>query len=139
MKESFKLRNMNRLYFKSMMMLAVMALMCTIANASPITREQAQQRAAQFLQRCPGSLLLTPVSQEAKLSPRRFARVAGGVTVSQPSTPLYYVFNRGTDEGFVIVSGLDSTLPVLGYTDHGSFDFPNLPPNMQAWLASYED
>ena len=32
-------------------------------------------------------------------------------------TDAYYVFNRENDEGFIIVSGDDKTIPVLGYCD----------------------
>jgi hypothetical protein len=37
------------------------------------------------------------------------------------------VFNIGTNEGFVIVSGDDRTPAVLGYSDKGSFDMDRLP------------
>ena len=51
----------------------------------------------------------------------------------------YFVFNVGTDRGFVIVSGEDRVRPVLGYTDKGTFDPDNLPDNMRAWLANYQE
>ncbi len=51
----------------------------------------------------------------------------------------YFVFNVGTDRGFVIVSGEDRVRPVLGYADKGTFDPDNLPDNMRAWLANYQE
>ena len=38
----------------------------------------------------------------------------------------YYVFNIGKSNGFVIVSGLDCTTPVLGYSDEGTEKSGNL-------------
>jgi len=101
--------------------------------AAPITREQARKNALEFLKTAKGSRQLAPVQNRAKLAPRR------GVKTLAPETELYYVFNRGNQEGYVIVSGDDLTLPVLGYTDEGEFDYNNLPENMRWWLDSREE
>ena len=50
-----------------------------------------------------------------------------------------YVFNVADDEGFVIVSNDDRTVPVLGYSTSGSIDPDNMPANMRAWLQGYAD
>ncbi len=49
----------------------------------------------------------------------------------------YYVFDRGTDGGYVIVSGDDRLRPVLGYAAQGRFDEDSIPPNMRWWLGEY--
>ncbi len=103
---------------------------CLVAQADPITRQQAQQRAEAFLQNAQGSKRLSPVRSSAKLAPRHKAATT--------DFELYYVFNRGDQEGYVIASGDDKTLPVLGYTDSGEFDYKQLPDNMRAWLTDYE-
>jgi hypothetical protein len=46
----------------------------------------------------------------------------------------YYVFNVNNDQGFVIVSGDDVAVPVLGYSDNGKYDENNLPPNFVYWM-----
>ena len=33
----------------------------------------------------------------------------------------YYIFSRGAGKGYVIVSGDDSTAPIIGYTDMGDY------------------
>ena len=99
-------------------------------SAAPITREQARQKAVEFLKNARGSKQLAPVQNKTKLSPRRLAPKA--------QRELYYVFNRGYNEGYVIVSGDDKTLSVLGYTEEGEFDYNNLPDNMRYWLQGYE-
>jgi len=49
----------------------------------------------------------------------------------------FYVFNIGDNEGFVIASANDQTNKILGYSDHGQFDFSNLPPNFKYVLENY--
>jgi len=51
---------------------------------------------------------------------------------------LYYVFNSGTNNGFIIIAGDDNSTPVLGYTLSGNFDTNNLPPNFRKWLEGYK-
>ena len=109
--------------------------MAAAVSAAPITREQARLRAVEFLKAVPGSRQLAPVKDQQKLSPRRKA----ARTTGTQSEELYYVFNRGENGGYVIVSGDDQTLPVLGYTEEGEFDYNNLPDNMRAWLQDYEE
>lgn len=48
-----------------------------------------------------------------------------------------YIFNRGNDQGFVIISGDDCMPYVLGYTEQGDFDPKTLPPAMLDWLEGY--
>lgn len=121
------------------LLLAVLLLpLALTANADPITREQARQRAEDYLLSLPVTIQsvanrasatrLSPVQNRAKLAPRR------GFSVVHPDRELYYVFNRGEGEGFVIAAGDDSTSPVLGYTTEGEFDYTQLPPNMKWWL-----
>jgi len=49
----------------------------------------------------------------------------------------YYVFQR-TGGGYVIVSGEDAAVPVLGYSHTGKFDEKSLPENCRAWLEGYQ-
>ena len=53
-------------------------------------------------------------------------------------TPLFYIYNISQDNGFVIISGDDTALPVLGYSETGSFKSENMPDNVKEWLAFYE-
>lgn len=47
-----------------------------------------------------------------------------------------YVFNH-MDGGFVLVSAMDDSRDVLGYSDSGRFDKNDIPENMQIWLQMY--
>ena len=100
-------------------------------NAAPISREQAKVNAQSFLQKVKGSRALAPVQSRAKLGPRR-------AKATTPETELYYIFNRGEQQGYIIVSGDDRTPAILGYTDSGEFDYEQLPVNMRSWLERRE-
>jgi hypothetical protein len=51
---------------------------------------------------------------------------------------LYYVYNKGLNEGFVIVAGDDLVYPVIGYATSGRYDPDNLPPNFKVWMENVE-
>jgi len=57
-------------------------------------------------------------------------------TSSDADDVCYYVFNVKDDEynGFVIVSGDDVAMPVLGYSDSGNYDENNLAPGFVYWM-----
>ena len=99
--------------------------------ADPITREQAKQRVVAFQKKLGDTHQIKAVVSEKRLAPHRNAATT---TVTEP----YYVFDRGNNEGYVIASGDDQTIDVLGYTTSGSFDYEQLPPQLQDLLEAYE-
>ena len=107
----------------------VLLLVCHLLQAAPVSREQAQQVALQFMGSQPR---MTANTHRAKLSMWQPVTVAS-------EEPSYYVFNIDEGAGFVIVSGDDRMEPVLGYSDNGSFDANHLPDHVRAWLSSYTD
>ncbi len=121
---------MNKIFY---LLLAFCLAAVLTVQADPITREQALLKAERYLQDKPGSRRLSPITNTRKLAPSR-KRVA-----LPTSNELYYVFNRGANEGYVIVAGDDKLEGVLGYTDNGEFDYENLPCNMRYWLDTQAD
>ena len=86
---------------------------------------------------------------EAKSIAERFS-ATNGLLKSERNLPLnlayvertqgmncVYVFSRGTENGYVVVSGDDRTAPVLGYADNGTVDAENMPENAKWWLGEY--
>ncbi len=63
------------------------------------------------------------------------AQSSGSVTESQP----YYVFNAADNAGFIIISGDTRAKKILGYSDKGTYDANNMPPQLSAILKTYED
>ena len=57
---------------------------------------------------------------------------------SSAGKPDYYVFTRGTDGGFIVVSGEDRVQLVWGYCDHGTFDYEKMPENVKWWFSEYQ-
>jgi hypothetical protein len=51
---------------------------------------------------------------------------------------MFYVFNVD-NVGFVIVSGDDTVIPILGYSDQGIFNSNNMSPAFQKWLEGYKN
>ena len=112
----------NRLTVLFLFCLAVTAA----AFADPVSREQAQKMAEKYLMDKPGSHRLSPVSSSR--------RQAQGKDSAEVGTKLYYVFDRGENQGYVIVPADDSYGDIIGYTEEGRFSYDSLPPHMQNWL-----
>ena len=100
------------------------------AQASPVTEQQARERAAAFLH---------------QNHQRRAARAVAGTVVNDEPVLAYsepqgrlFVYNAADKAtGFVIIAGsslLDN--PVLGYTEQGAFDANNIPCNMEWWMEN---
>lgn len=115
---------------RKILLLMLTAIVCATVDAEPISRQQAQQKAAAFLkQQKPQAKLATTAITKA---PRR----VNGQVVSDQA--YYYVFNTEDNQGFVIASGDDVAIPILAYSDEGTFDEENIPDNMRAFLKGYE-
>ena len=56
---------------------------------------------------------------------------------TKDGAPAAYIFNYAGNQGYMILSGDDVALPVLGYNDQGSIDAEALPPQLEWWLQEY--
>lgn len=65
------------------------------------------------------------------------AQVTFQMSSSKGSQAALYVVN--VNNGFVVVSGDDRTVPVLGYSDQGNFDAAKCPIQLLELLRSYSD
>ena len=109
----------------------LMGLMSVLAmQADPITQQQALKKAERYLTGRKGSHKLSPINNSRKL-----AAPKPGVSATKPA---YYAFNRGEQEGFVLVAADDRIEPVLGYTDAGEFDYSDIPENMRNHIDALE-
>ena len=91
-------------------------------------------------------------ADQAKAMAREFISQGGTRFKAGPGIPLnlahearsldgkpdYYVFNNGVDGGYIVVSGDDRTIPVLGYSTRGTFDYESLPDNAKWWFSEYQ-
>ncbi len=111
---------------KRTLFLVATLMVSIVLTAAPVSREQAQQQARQFL-----------VHKNLGGSGRHAAPL--NTPLSLVSDEGCYVFNVGQQQGFVIVSSDDRTPAVLGYADSGTFSPEDIPANMRAWLQGYDD
>lgn len=96
----------------------------TAAMASPLTPEQALAR----LQSDSGARARVKSSYQMSLA--YTAELKVGV-------PVAYVFVNQDADGFAVLSADDKALPLLGYSETGSFDADNLPPSFVWWMSEY--
>jgi len=97
------------------------------AVANPVSKSDALQKAAQFLESrgksVTGSLVMADGPKKAK--------------ANREAAPYYYVVNNGQNDGFVIIAGDDRAKTVLGYADSGHFDQENMPEMVAELLNGY--
>lgn len=103
--------------------------------AERVDESHARQVAEQVVARQAGSL-----RQSKSLSLAYVAETLDkSLRSSEAASADYYVYNVGQNEGFVIVSGEDRAMPVLGYADSGAFDAKELPDAMKSWLTGCQE
>lgn len=111
---------------KQIITTVALLLSATIACAVPLTPQQALQRATSQE---------GPAKVRGVASSKTYNLVYEKKTAADASC---YVFNATKDGGFLVVSANDITVPVLGYSDSGTFDVNNIPENMKWWLDQYD-
>ena len=103
----------------------VLLMMPVLLMANPVGKDEARQKAMSFIsERRPAMARGTQLEQDLKV---------------ELSNESYHVFNLGSNDGFVIVSGDDCADDILGYADSGTFDAENMPDNLKAWLQGYAE
>lgn len=53
--------------------------------------------------------------------------------------PAFYVFNRTSEGGFIIIAGDDAVTPVLAYSYTEKFEVENMPPSLRNWMGYYRE
>lgn len=108
------------------LILLLFLLVSVIAEGRKIPESESAAIASKFFNSTPSLQQQRPKVQRVR---KRDAQ-------KEESAP-YYVYNADGDKGFVIISGDDRAKKILGYSDKGSFDFENLPPQLSAMLDEY--
>ena len=118
---TYKPANMKRL-----ILIAATFVLSLTAWGQTISEQEAKSRAIDFLtQRAPAMTRGQRASALKKKLETTKLEVSG-----------LYVFNL-EGGGFVIASGDERTLPILGYSDRGTIDWQHMPSNIKAWLSDY--
>ena len=120
---------------KTILFLLPMLLFGQLLIADVVTESEARKKAAEFFSSMEASTKSSPVRAED------FTLVyslKGTDTKSSSQSPSVYVFDR-SGGGYVVVSGDDAAVPVLGWSSGGSFPKDNIPENMKAMLEWYDE
>lgn len=91
----------------------------TVLYAERIPLERASEIAAAFLQKDGKRLEGDSPRSKSRSSRDNLSRLP------------YYAFNAENESGFVIIAADDAFEPVVGYSDKGSFDRANIPPQLK--------
>ena len=113
------------------LLLSVCFLMASVLFAGPVSKQQAQEMAAQFLSG-------KSVSHRTISASQMHVKTVMNA-VDEAGQPYLYAVQPDNQHGYVIVSGDDRFRDVLGYSESGTFDNANMPDNMRAWLQGYVD
>jgi len=113
-------------------------LLCTqIIFAKTIDENTAKIVGKNFLTQMTNSSAFTNVSG-LQLAYKASSNSTDPLATSQ-AIPYFYVFILTNTKGFVIVSADDKVIPILGYSDKGSFHHDSIPQNVLKWLEGYKD
>ena len=100
-------------------------------NAKDISISDAQTIATNFIKE--NSVNISPSAN----SSLKLAYTAKSTTILGKNS--YYVFNKGVNDGFIIISADDCVHnEVLGYSNNGDFNFEEIPSNIKWWLEQYQ-
>lgn len=85
------------------------------------------------------NFLITKPNSSASFRTAKLQMVyKSNLSTNKSNTTFFYIFNVATD-GFVIVAGDDTVIPILGYSTEGNFDSNNIPQNVAKWLEGYKN
>ena len=114
--------------------LFALLMLYTSVFANPISESEACAKAMQFISSRQDGVSLARSAQRSVGS----SGTGATLTVAE-AQDAFYVFNIGSDGGYVIVSGDDRMPDVLGYSYSGAYAPEEIPDNMRAWLAGYAE
>ena len=107
-------------------------------ESSPIDVETAKVNAGHFLSSSYRSKAYASKGHGIGGEAEKLSLVYSSSSRNKAGYSMYHVFNRGNNEGFVIVAGDDCINDVLCFSDVGSFDLDSLPENVKWWMDEYE-
>ena len=111
---------------RQVLALFLMGMFSLALHATPVTLEQARQRAKTFITK----------RSQVGTNPSRPQTTSLNLNFAEPGGA-YYVFDNKEGKGYVIVSGDDTSAPIIGYADNGEFDANTLPAPLREILDAF--
>ena len=119
---------------KKNLLVFLLGLAPLASNAEVISEQQAYDAAALFFQNGENRF-----SRSSNLPLKLVWNGLSKQSRSAGKAAPFYVYNRGENQGFVIVAGDNAVKPILGYAHEGSFGVENMPENLKEWMTSREE
>lgn len=102
------------------------------AHAEQISQSEASAIASDFLSKVNASSITTQ-------SNNRLTLTHTAKSASNPNKNCFFVFNKGIQEGFIIVAADDCVqTSVLGYCTSGEYNYEEAPENFKWWMEQYQ-
>lgn len=115
--------------------LILLVSFCLTSVAKQIEQDKAEFIAKTFIKRDSSQKRST---SDAKLNLIYTAKASNELRSNDKPLAFYYVFNIGDNNGFIIVSADDVNVPIIGYSNEGSYHTENAPDNVRGWMESIE-
>lgn len=131
---------------RSILISFLLGLGVVSSYARPIGEETARQSAQRFFSLHPYSLRSSwsaptdnyELQLVSALPVGERSTKSKGVNLSATETYSYYIYNRGDNNGFVMVAGDDVLPEVLAYALTGSFSWEGMPEHIASFMAGYK-
>lgn len=118
---------------KRVILTALLGWMASVAMMpAVVTERQARKVAQSFVKSGARSVVPQPTLV--------YTGMAGHSGARSVKSPAFYVYNYEGNQGFVIISAEDTTLPILAFSHQGSFATGQaMPVQVASWLQGYCD
>ena len=126
------------------LLVLTLLLLCSVGtlSARPLSERQARHLAEQFFLQSTRTTMSRPISQQGLQLVSAPIRQSVGVelrTLSGDKARYYYIYNRGSNAGFVIIAGDDELTPYIGYSTTGRFIVEDMPEQLAAFLKACQE
>lgn len=111
----------------------VFFMMAAGMSAHRISEQVAHQVAKNYLSVSPDSKRINK-NKAASLSKTGLQPALRRLPMQE--SPLFYVFENETGEGWILISATDAARPVLAFSNTGRFLTDNMPENVQEWISN---
>ncbi|MFC4666656.1 C10 family peptidase [Falsiporphyromonas endometrii] len=136
-----KLRERTNWLRKPILSLLILFMGVGMSFALPVTPSQAKKAAQEFFKSKSSLRGESNLSLQLLSAPNFMGEETVGLRSednSRDNSALYYIYNRGEHDGFVMIAGDDKLPLVLGYTLNGKFSTQHMPDNLKAFLETYQ-
>ncbi|WP_369684474.1 C10 family peptidase [Porphyromonas uenonis] len=136
---------MNYLQIRWRHLLALsLILLCSVSAlfARPLSEREARHLAEQFFHQVAyAHKVLAPAQQPLSFVSAPIRQSAGVElrTLSGDKARYYYIYNRGSNAGFVIIAGDDELTPYIGYATTGQVLEQDMPEQLRAFLKACQE